>query len=433
MALESMGAAPQTPGVSMPVPMPAPMPVTPVVDAKSGIKRLGELGGERQAATAAYDKQSSDLQGRMAKENASAAGLPLPKLDAIDKPFEHKGMSGEELTSAMQTMFAFAAIGGAMTRAPMASAMKSFASALQGFQQGDQVLFQREGQEFDRNLRVAMAKNQQAMNEYSAAFQKHKGNAQDLMNEWSILAKKHGDTVAATSAERSDIQGMLRHIEAQKKLDQQMGQQQQNFNLMIRRQEETERHNRAGEVIAAEKNAIKEKAAALGGKPSATERQHYMDSNALLKSVGRIEGMLADPEIRAKIDSSRVGNYLSDAVESKALQTFLVRPNLDPDVKAYLTEVANLRNQYYLDMSGKAVTGGEALRNFGAVVQPLDSAEDVLRKMQIASTRSREKMNDLETYFPSLKVVRGAPRPGATGDFGGAGATPPPPAGFTPL
>ncbi len=166
-----------------------------------------------------------------------------------------------------------------------------------------------------------------------------------------------------------------------------------------------------------ESNDLKARAAENGGKPSTTERQHYIDSNQLLKSVDRVEQMLADPKIRAKIDDARVSNFMSDAVESKTIQQFLVRPNLDPQVKAYLTEVANLRNQYYLDMSGKAVTGGEALRNYGAVVQPGDTADDVLNKMQIAKTRTQEKMKDMETYFPSLGKIRGDKEAAPAGGF----------------
>ncbi len=158
-----------------------------------------------------------------------------------------------------------------------------------------------------------------------------------------------------------------------------------------------------------EREKLAERAKAQAGKPTQTDRQHYMDSNQLLKAVARVETMLNNPATRKKIDDSRVANFFSDVIETKTIQQFLVRPNLDPDVKTYLAEVANLRNQYYLDMSGKAVTGGEALRNYGAVMQPSDTADDVMTKMGVAKTRANEKMRDLETYFPSLSVIKGKP------------------------
>lgn len=272
MALESIGAAPQAPGVSAP-PVPIPRTPTVVTDSKTALTRMGELGGERKTSGEAYDRTAGDLQGRIAKENASAAGLAVPKLDAIDKPFKYQGMSPEQMSTAMSTMFAFAALGGAMTRAPMTSALKSFSAALQGLHQGDEILYKREAGEFDRNLRVAMAKNQQAMTEYSAAFQRHKGNAQDLQNEWSIIAKKHGDTVAQVNMERQDVQGMIKHFEAMKKMDQQMGQQQQNFNLQMRKLDEQMTHNRATEATGRANTAVAQmRANAAALKASADNR-----------------------------------------------------------------------------------------------------------------------------------------------------------------
>ena len=351
-----------------------------------------------------------------------------PELAPLPADFKHQGMSDKDMTDSMQTMFFFAALGGAMTRTPMTAALNAFGGALKGMVQGDQEVFKRETATFDRHLKTAMTKNNEAMVKYKQAFEKHKGDLGAAMQEIQLEAAAHNDTVTGALARANNAKAVMGQIQAMAKADSQMQQTQQRFDQMVHRQdqqhaermkamelnerrfEETIRQHQVQNKLAEEKQKMKDSSVANMGKPSATERQHYVDSNQLLKSVDRVEQMLANPATRAKIDESRVANFLSDGIESKAIQQFLVRPNLDPDVKKYLTEVANLRNQYYLDMSGKAVTGGEALRNYGAVVQPGDTADDVLNKMQIAKTRTAEKMRDMETYFPGLSAIKGGDR-----------------------
>lgn len=378
----------------------------------------------KELETAKADSSKARLEGKEKIGTIQDMAPKPPDLEKLPQDFKHQGMSDKDMTDSMQTMFFFAALGGAMTRTPMTAALNAFGGALKGMVQGDQELFKRETAEFDRHLKTAMTKNNEALAKYKLAFEKHKGDLGAAMQEIQLEAAAHNDTVTGALARANNAKAVMSQISAMAKADSQMQQTQQRFEQMVKRQDQQhaesmmrmEQQNRrmeqqqqqfvAKQQYDREKAQMKANSGANMGKPSATERQHYVDSNQLLKSVDRVEQMLANPEIRAKIDDSRVGNFLSDSVESKTLQQFLVRPNLDPDVKKYLTEVANLRNQYYLDMSGKAVTGGEALRNYGAVVQPSDQAEDVLNKMHIAKERTTEKMRDMETYFPGLAVIR---------------------------
>lgn len=402
-------------------------PIPGMADLTSQLKtaRAGSEGAlkEREAASAtlagvrkAGSEKIADNQGKAPQD---------PNLAAIPDKFEFHGMNRQEMSDLMNTMFMFATIGGAMTRQPMTAAMNAFSGGLKGLAEGDKIAFHQQSQEFDRQMKGAIAKNQEAIQKYQMAMEKHKGNAQAIMQQVQLDAAAANDSVMLAAAREghfdrvvSQLQNEQRALLQADKSNKQfavtlarMDQQDRQFNARMdqgdRRLDAQNAHWQNQDASAREKVALKAKADAQGGKPSATERQHYVDSNQLLKSVDRIGEMLSDPATRQKIDESRLGSYLSDAVESKAIQQFLVRPNLDPKVKAYLTEVANLRNQYYLDMSGKAVTGGEALRNFGAVVQPSDSADDVLNKMSIARKRTQEKMRDMATYFPGLAAING--------------------------
>lgn len=274
-ALQAVGAAPK------------PVVAAPAVDP---LKRLGALGAQREQANAAYGKESEGLQGRIQAEQKAAADIPAPKLENVSGEFQHKGLSGPELTETMQTMFALAAIGGAMTRTPMTAAFNSFSAALKGLTQGDQILFQREKDAFDLHLKTALAKNQQAMNDYKIAFEKHRGNVQDLMNEWSILTKKHGDTLASINAERQDIQGMLRHIESMKKMDEMARASADRTKMMLAALEERHRHDVAGEQF----NEAKLRAAAGKG-PNANQRAQLVVSSAK-NTLNRLDEFLKDKE-----------------------------------------------------------------------------------------------------------------------------------------
>jgi len=59
----------------------------------------------------------------------------------------------------------------------------------------------------------------------------------------------------------------------------------------------------------------------------------------------------------------------------------LLSSEIPPELLQFLTKVRDIRNNYYLNISGKAVTGGEALRSYGAVPQPGDDAQGMLNKV----------------------------------------------------
>jgi hypothetical protein len=204
-------------GAPQPVPMGPNVPLRTPAPAKPA-DRLSQLSGERQQVQSQYESQAGGIQKRMQSEQAAGDALEVPKREAMPT-FEHKGMSSEELGDAAKTMFALAAIGGLMTRAPMTTALNAFSSGIKGLKEGDQALFDRESKVFQQNFKMAIEKNANAMEDYKLAFQKHRGNMQDLMNEWSLIAKKHGDSVSAINMERQDIQAQLRHIESLAKMD----------------------------------------------------------------------------------------------------------------------------------------------------------------------------------------------------------------------
>ena len=82
------------------------------------------------------------------------------------------------------------------------------------------------------------------------------------------------------------------------------------------------------------------------------------------------------------------------------------------ELRQFLTKVRDIRNNYYLDISGKAVTGGEALRNYGTVPQPADTPEVILDKINGMKGRIDKKIQINQYLFklppiPSDLVLAG--------------------------
>lgn len=210
-----------------------------------GIESLGPRYQAAVDASAAADKK---VEQSLADKNAALAPVeekiqatnaavpPAPKLDNIGAMnFQHHGLDPKAMNESIQTMLAFAAIGGAMTRTPMTAALNAFSKGIEGLVKGDQELFKRETQEFDRHLKAAIAKNTQAIEEYKMAQDKHKGDLNGLMTEWRLIAAKHQDTVALAQFESQNAKGAMQHIENLVKMDQAARRTDQQFSMTIAR------------------------------------------------------------------------------------------------------------------------------------------------------------------------------------------------------
>ena len=93
--------------------------------------------------------------------------------------------------------------------------------------------------------------------------------------------------------------------------------------------------------------------------------------------------------------SASVSKGLSSAIAKSVSEK-------DPQMIAFLQDIIIVRNAYYLQQSGKAVTGGEAARNFFASIQPTDSSSVLFLKAQRAKQEIIDGKRDLENAFKGL-------------------------------
>ena len=104
-----------------------------------------------------------------------------------------------------------------------------------------------------------------------------------------------------------------------------------------------------------------------------------------------------------QIDDNRAYAFLSE--ESKVLDQLLAK-KLPPELQSFLLKVRSVRNKYYLDTSGKAVTGYEALRNYGVVAQPGDTAERARQKLEIGLASVEESIKDFQATYKVPKALQ---------------------------
>jgi hypothetical protein len=118
---------------------------------------------------------------------------------------------------------------------------------------------------------------------------------------------------------------------------------------------------------------------------------------------GQIEQKLADPKVAKALNNTRFLRSLLETpkeltpVERYIRTTFYQQ--LPKDAQELVTLIANVRNAYYRQISGQAVTGGEAARNFFAVIQPSDNTTEIANKIRVSKPRFADTLQSaIEDY-----------------------------------
>jgi hypothetical protein len=144
------------------------------------------------------------------------------------------------------------------------------------------------------------------------------------------------------------------------------------------------------------------KAGGAGLKPGAKDVQGYIALNVLQKDLQGLVTDMQDPELVNLIQSYRAEAFAEEEFGKTIAQ--LLKTEIPPKLRTFLTKVRDIRNNYYLDISGKAVTGGEAMRNYGTVPQPGDPPEVIRDKVGGMAGRVSDKINLYTQIFALPKV-----------------------------
>jgi len=144
-------------------------------------------------------------------------------------------------------------------------------------------------------------------------------------------------------------------------------------------------------------------------KPSAKIQEAYIADNQLSSDIRELRNRLQDKELVQQMKQYGAESFLSE--EGGKVFSQLMQRELPPKLRSFLTQVRDMRNNYYLTISGKAVTGGEAMRNYGVVPQPGDSQEMMLDKLTGMENRVNQKVRTMQTLY-GLPDITASIQPG---------------------
>jgi hypothetical protein len=134
--------------------------------------------------------------------------------------------------------------------------------------------------------------------------------------------------------------------------------------------------------------------------PSAAERKNYVGLNQLATTSDELIEKLKDPAFAAKVDKYRLSAFLSE--EGGKIASQVLREKIPNDVQDFINKATRLRNQYYLEISGKAVTGGEAMRNYNVVPQPGMNATRLRQTLESLRDGARGDVDEFRKMYPKL-------------------------------
>jgi hypothetical protein len=159
------------------------------------------------------------------------------------------------------------------------------------------------------------------------------------------------------------------------------------------------------ELMQMRKDAARKKEGGDGDKSRLTSQENkpLVEAESSLKLGKQILTKLNNPEVAKSLDKTQfLRTLLETPKEMTSVEKYIrtgFYEKLPKESQDLVTLLANMRNSYYRQQSGLAVTGGEAARNFFAVVQPTDDVATIKRKLAIQNQKNVDTLsNGIEDY-----------------------------------
>jgi hypothetical protein len=138
-------------------------------------------------------------------------------------------------------------------------------------------------------------------------------------------------------------------------------------------------------------------------KLTAQSEKPLVEAEQSLKLSNQILTKLDDPKVAESLNNSQFLRTLLETPKEMSPIDKYVRTEfyeqLPKESQELVTLLANMRNSYYKQTSGLAVTGGEAARNFFSVVQPSDDVQTIKTKLAVMREKSADTLSSgIEDY-----------------------------------
>jgi hypothetical protein len=375
------------------------------LESERGITRAEERMRLRQEEATAFQNAPQQQELKLARDQLKNAAFVPSKDNAQD----------------IATMFSLVgligmAIGGG-GKISAYNAMGAMNGMLEGYQKGRVDLYKKEKDVFDKNIKLMQNKVSILQSELQEAAQTFKTNRELGEQQAEIAFAKADAPILEAMVKKQGIVRTLENVNATAKDMQTLvglknQQEERSYKMAIdeRNFQEQLRARKVQEDIRREQMALRRDLKNTQGlKPPAKVQETYIADNQLRTDLAELKNKLQDPKLIAQLKQYRVESFLSEE-GGKAISQ-VMQSNIPAELRSFLTQVRDMRNNYYLTISGKAVTGGEALRNYGVVPQPGDTQEMMLDKIGGMERRVDQKINAYQGLY-SLPDIRNRFQPG---------------------
>lgn len=259
--------------------------------------------------------------------------------------------------------------GGSGKYSGMAS-LNNLSGAMEGYRRGKKDLFAQELKNWEKNFQATKDWNDRQLADYKMALDTYIKNPSLGMAMFKEAGAKEPDGLINALINRGEIRKV---VETASQRVRQLGQAEQRLNEIEM------------------KALMKGSAAPKGARITAEVDKGLREAEFGLTMFNQIESKLADPKVATALNNTRFLRSLLETpkeltpVERYVRTTFYQQ--LPPEAQELVTLIANVRNAYYRQISGQAVTGGEAARNFFAVIQPSDNTTEIANKIRVSKPR----------------------------------------------
>jgi len=255
-------------------------------------------------------------------------------------------------------------------------AIGSMTGMLNGWRQGRKDLYEKESKAFDYEVKRIDSIRKDLQNDLNMAQKLWATKRTEAMTIAELAARKAGtNSILSAYIRRGDLNGAQQMLASAQKTAEEAIKEKEKAEIA----KQTRNYRDLQLRLSAERNKIAASKAAAGKggagllKPGAEVTKNYLGQNALVSDMQDISNDLKNPKIRKLIKDNRLESFASEELGKIVAQ--IANDELPSELRKFLVKIRNVRNNYYLSISGKAVTGGEALRNYGVVPQPGDTAE----------------------------------------------------------
>lgn len=276
-------------------------------------------------------------------------------------------------------------------------AMSAMDGMLSGYQKGRSDLFKREKDTFETNFKALKTKTEVITNRLKQIAELAAVDSQAAYLEAdAFLANQRADFVKQY-LDKYKLPATIKLLENTLKLTTEAEKNRQN--LITKAQDRSDKYYNTAFAMQQKEAASNSK----GLKPSAADVKIYRDKNVLLYMYNDLKNQLRDPELKKFINENRLNSFLSEDAGKIIAQ--LTTPDLPPKLRNFLIQASAVRNAYFLDQSGKAVTGGEAMRNYGVVPARGDTFEVTQSKLNQMVSKLEKDVLGYQALYANLPDI----------------------------